>query len=66
MPCRKNGQKLKSAYKIARGSLQLFPTVGLHSASEVVSINLGATPFNFDLGAYMAGLQAAQRAEIDG
>ena len=46
----KNGQHLGVAFaEIAPG--RYYPTVGLHSPGEVVSLNFGGAPFTFDVDA---------------
>ncbi|PWA87106.1 SPla/RYanodine receptor (SPRY) domain-containing protein [Artemisia annua] len=53
----KNGQVVGSVPINVTG--RLYPTVGVHSQNEEVSVNFGKDPFLFDIKAY----EASQRAE---
>eukprot|EP00743_Colponemidia_sp_Colp-15_P004857 GILK01005234.1.p1 GENE.GILK01005234.1~~GILK01005234.1.p1 ORF type:complete len:459 (-),score=65.62 GILK01005234.1:145-1350(-) len=55
----KNGKYLGAAYPLGPGPY--YPTVGLHSPAEVVTLNLGRTPFKFDVQAL---LQEEQEKEL--
>ena len=54
----KNGENLGVAFSGISG--RLHPTVGLHSPGEVVSINLGALPFAFDIEHFIRAQRDAQ------
>lgn len=43
---------------------RLYPTVGLHSPGERVSLNLGSAPFSFDVDALIASERAARAARV--
>ncbi|KAK9826873.1 hypothetical protein WJX81_006034 [Elliptochloris bilobata] len=64
-----NGKHLGVAFRNI-SSVPLWPTIGLHSKNEQVTVNFGADPFRFDLAAMVqeeAEQQAVavQRAEVD-
>ena len=58
----KNGRSLGTAFTGPLPPGPLFPTVGLHSRGERVTVNFGATPFRFDIDAATADARAFARA----
>ena len=49
----KNGVWLGTAFKTTNVTSPLFPTVGIHSKGESVKVNLGTTPFAFNIKDYI-------------
>lgn len=47
-----NGKFLGIAFRRVQG--KCFPTVALHAAGEAVTLNIGRTPFRFDLDSFIA------------
>ena len=58
----KGGRHLGTAFTGPLPPGPLFPTVGLHSRGERVTVNFGATPFRFDLDAATVDARAFARA----
>jgi len=61
----KNGNHLGTAFKRAALNVTLFPTIGLHSPSEMVQVNFGQVPFKFDLDVLFAELKEKRQKAID-
>ncbi|KAL8225684.1 hypothetical protein R6Q57_018241 [Mikania cordata] len=59
----KNGQVVGTVEKDVKGPL--YPTVGVHSQNEEVSVNFGKDPFVFDIKAYEATQRAKQNTLIE-
>lgn len=63
-PRSKNGNKLRTAFTNVRTTTPLYPTIGLHSRNETVTVNFGSKPFRFDLEGMLAEEQAQEQAAI--
>mmetsp|Transcript_99142 Transcript_99142/g.265090 ORF Transcript_99142/g.265090 Transcript_99142/m.265090 type:complete len:363 (+) Transcript_99142:308-1396(+) len=59
----KNGSSFGKATDVSP-AIEQFPTVGLHAAGEKIMFNFGASPFVFDLDAFIDKELAEERAKI--
>ncbi|GAX77404.1 hypothetical protein CEUSTIGMA_g4850.t1 [Chlamydomonas eustigma] len=59
----KNGTKLRTAFRNVKG--ELFPTVGLHSKGELISVNFGQQPFKYDIETAIQEEKAGQAAAVN-
>ena len=58
----KNGKHIGVAFKDVPGFL--YPTIGLHSPEEHVSVNFGTKPFAFDIEKYVSKRESETTREI--
>jgi hypothetical protein len=58
----KNGTHLGVAFSDV--SCVVYPTVGLHSPGEKVTVNLGGTPFVFDIDAFVSSQCDARLSQV--
>jgi hypothetical protein len=57
------GAAATAAAAESRG-ISLFPTIGLHTKHEEISVNFGASPFTFDIEAYEEDVMAEFEATL--
>ncbi|KAJ3032107.1 UNVERIFIED_CONTAM: hypothetical protein HDU68_004417, partial [Siphonaria sp. JEL0065] len=62
-----NGRNLGIAFMNieTKGSLALYPAIGLHDPSEVVAVNLGDKPFRFNLDEFVESEKQKTLLEIE-
>eukprot|EP01119_Soliformovum_irregulare_P021857 TRINITY_DN7356_c0_g1_i1.p1 TRINITY_DN7356_c0_g1~~TRINITY_DN7356_c0_g1_i1.p1 ORF type:complete len:411 (-),score=88.29 TRINITY_DN7356_c0_g1_i1:526-1758(-) len=58
----KNGKYLGTAFRKVRGTL--YPTIGMHSAKESITVNFGQKPFKFDLDGMLMESREKLRSEV--
>eukprot|EP00741_Cyanophora_paradoxa_P020800 tig00021312_g20079.t1 len=59
----KNGKMVGIAFRGVTG--ELFPTVGLHSPGESLSVNFGQLPFKFDLDAMASDIRERRQRAVE-
>ncbi|KAK9862364.1 hypothetical protein WJX84_006280 [Apatococcus fuscideae] len=63
----KNGKRLGIAFhKVFASEQALFPTVGLHSHNESVTLNFGQKPYRFDIQGYIQEERQSKSLAVQG